>query len=205
MNAVIEQITSRMSVEAIKDELAEIAEIARLESVKHSNRDFEIEAKQAENDPRQGAAVADEIRATATLYRAEKKRRDERWEALAGALEHLQANDVSERLAGLKKKHDSAVNAATAKLAAVDFAALDAFEQQIDDFLSAASEVRSYAVTAAQAAANAGATAPGLTAVKAPAVEQLHDRLNRLAARAASPDLHARGDLSRWGVERSTI
>lgn len=205
MNAAAQQISERMSADDIQRELAEIAEVDRLEGVKHDNRDFEIEAKRAENDPVKGKAAADEIRATATLYRAKKGRRDARKAALELALKHLQANDAGKRLDAIKREHDDAVNAATAKLAAIDFAALDKFEQQIDAYLAAAAKVRGHAVNAAQIALDAGAKAPGLTSVKAPAVEQLHDRLNRLAARAASPDLHARGDLSRLGVTRSTI
>lgn len=205
MNAAAQQISERMSADDIQRELAEIAEAARLEGVKHGNRDFEIEAKRAENDPLQGHAAAQEIRAEGTLYRAKKSRRDDRKAALEQALKSLQDNDVGERLTELKSQHDDAVNAAAAKLAAIDFAALDKFEQQIDDYLAAAAKVRGHAVNAAQIALDAGAKAPGLTSVKAPAVEGLHDRLNRLAARAASPDLHARGDLSRLGVTRSVI
>nr|WP_298059833.1 hypothetical protein [uncultured Halomonas sp.] len=205
MNAAAIEISTRMSAQQIESELAEIAEVDRLEGIKHGNRDFEIEAKRAENDPLQGKAAADEIRATATLYRAKKGRRDARRAALELALKHLRDNDVGDRLRELKKEYDDAVNGATAKLAAIDFAALDKFEQQIDAYLAAAAKVRGHAVSAAQIAPDAGAKAPGLTSVKAPAVEGLHDRLNRLAARAASPDLQSRGDLSRFGVTRSVI
>ncbi|NOG32877.1 hypothetical protein HLB35_15895 [Halomonas sp. TBZ9] len=205
MNAAAIEISERMSADDIEHELKEIADVDRLEGVKHGNRDFELETKQAENDPLKGPAVAAEIRAEATIYRAHKNRRDARRESLKVALKHLQDNDIGERLAGLKKEHDRAVNAATAALAAVDFSQLDTFEKQLEAYLDAAALVRGHAVVAAQTASNAGATAPGLTSVKAPAVEALHDRLNRLAVRVASPDLQARGDLSRWGVERSTI
>lgn len=205
MNAAAQTIAERMTTDDIERELAALKEEARLDDVKHANRDFTQEANAAENDPLQGPVMAAEIRATATLYRGRKSRRDARIDALQGALKHLQANDVGERLTELKNQHDKAVNGATAALAAVDFAKLDDFEKQIDAFLEAASEVRAKAVVAAQTASNAGATAPGLTAVKAPAVEQLHDRLNRLAVKVAAPDLQSRGDLSRWGVERSVI
>lgn len=204
MNAAAQQISERMSVDDIQRELAELTESARLDNVKHANRDFQLEAARAENDMNQ-PALASEIRAEGTLYQARKARRDARIGALEGALKHMQDNDIGERLAELKKEHDRAAEAATAKLAAIDFAALDAFEQQVDAYLEAASQVRAHAVTAAQTAANAGAQAPGLTSVRAPAVEQLHDRLNRLAVRVSAPDLQSRGDLSRWGVERSTI
>lgn len=205
MNATAQQISERMSAQQIESELTEIAEVARLEGVKHGDRDFEIEAKRAENDPLQGHAAAQEIRAEATLYRAKKSRRDDRRAALELALKHLQANDVGKRLDAIKREHGDAVSGATTALAAIDFEALDKFERQIDAYLNAAAKVRGHAVNAAQIALDAGAKAPCLTSVKAPAVEGLHDRLNRLAARAASPDLHARGDLSRLGVTRSTI
>ncbi len=205
MNAAALQISTRMSADDIERELAALKEEGRLDDVRHSNRDFTLEAAQAENDPLKGHSAAQEISAEGTLYYARKSRRDTRLETLEQALKSLQANDVGERLAELKKQHDDAVNGATAKLAAIDFAALDTFEKQVDDFLNAATQVRGHAVRAAQIACDAGAKAPGLTSVKAPAVEQLYDRLNRLAARAASPDFHARGDLSRLGVTRSVI
>lgn len=204
MNAAAIEISTRMSADAIQAELAELTEAARLDNVKHANRDFQLEAARAENDLNR-PELAREIRAEGTLYDARKQRRDARIGALEGALKHLQDNDIGERLAELKGQHDRAVEGATAALAAIDFKALDDFEKQIDAFLEAASEVRAKAVVAAQTAANAGAQAPGLTAVKAPAVEALHDRLQRLAVRVSAPDLQSRGDLSRWGVERSVI
>ena len=204
MNAASQQISERMSVDEIHRELAEIAEVDRIKGVKHGNRDFQLEAARAENDLNRPELAA-EIRAEGTLYHGRKARRDARREALEGALKHMQDNDVGERLSELKQQYDKAVNGATAKLAAIDFDALAAFEQQIEAYLEAASQVRGHAVTAAQVAAGAGAQAPGLKALKAPAVEQLHDRLQRLAVRVSAPDLQARGDLSRWGVERSVI
>lgn len=204
MNAAAQQISERMTAQEIESELAALADEARLDDVRNGNRDFQLEAARAENDMNR-PELAREIRAEGTLYNARKGRRDARKAALELALKHLQDNDIGERLAELKKEHDRAVEGATAALAAIDFKALDDFEKQLEAYLDAAAHVRAQAVTAAQIASNAKAQAPGLTSVKAPAVEALHDRLNRLAVRVASPDLQSRGDLSRWGVERSTI
>lgn len=189
----------------IEAELAALADEGRIDNIKNGNRDFNAEAREADADPTRGPRVAEEVRAEATLYRRRCERRQARVEALEAAAQALKDADVSETLEELSAQHGEALKATEKALAGVDFATLDAFEEQVDAFLAAAQQVRNHAVEAASVAKRGKAPAPGLAAVRSAQVDALHDRLNRLAARIAAPDMQSRRDLSMFDVHRERL
>lgn len=206
MTAAAQQTApARMTAAEIDAELAALADEARHDAIAYEQRDFEKEARDAHDDPVRGPREAEEIKAEATLYRRRCERRTARVEALESALADLRAADVSGRIEELSAQHGEALERTYAALKAVDFAALDAFEEQVDAFLLASQQTRNAAVEAATVARRGKAPAPGLAAVRSQRVDQLYDRLSRLAARIAAPDLQSRRDLSSFDVERQRI
>lgn len=199
------QAPTRMTAAEIEAELASLADEARHDAIAYEQRDFEKEAREAHDDPVRGPREAEEIKAEATLYRRRCERRQARREALESALAEIQAADVSGRLEELADQHGEALERTHAALKAVDFATLDAFEEQVDAFLLASQQTRNAAVEAATVAKRGKAPAPGLPAVRSQRVDQLYDRLHRLAARIAAPDMQSRRDLSSFNVERELI
>lgn len=205
MTATTQQTApARMSAAEIEAELAALADEARHDAIAHEQRDFEKEAREAHDDPMRGPRAAKVIEAEATLYRTRCEHRQARREALEGALAEIQAADVSGRLEELSARHGEALERTRKALAGVDFAALDAFEAQVDEYLAAAQSTRNAAVEAAHVA-KGKAPAPGLPAVRSQRIDALPHRATRLAARIAAPDLQSRRDLSSFDVERQRI
>lgn len=205
MTAAAQQTApQRMTAAEIDAELATLADEARHDAIAHEQRDFEKEARDAHDDPVRGPREAEEIKAEGTLYRRRCERRAARVEALESAAQALKDADVSETLGELSAQHGEARKAAEKALAGVDFAMLDRFEAQVDEYLAAAQSARNAAVEAAHVA-KGKAPAPRLAAVRSQRIDQLYDRLSRLAARIAAPDLQSRRDLSSFDVERQRI
>lgn len=205
MTAAAQQTApQRMTAAEIEAELAALADESRLDRIKN-DRDFNAEARQADADPTRGPRVAEEIRAEAVIYRRRSERRQARVEALESALADLHAADVSGRIEELSAQHGEALKATEKALAGVDFATLDAFEEQVDAFLLASQQTRNTAVEAATVAKRGKAPAPGLPAVRSLRVDALHGRLTSMAARIAAPDMQSRRDLSNFGVERQPL
>lgn len=194
----------RMTAAEIDAELAALADEARHDAIAHEQRDFEKEARDAHDDPVRGPREGEEIKAEAVIYRRRCERRQARVEALEAAAQALKDADVSETLGELSAQHGEALERTYAALKAVDFAMLDRFEAQVDEYLAAAQSTRNAAVEAAHVA-KGKAPAPGLAAVRSQRIDQLYDRLSRLAARIAAPDMQSRRDLSSFDVERQRI
>lgn len=182
----------------IENEIAETEEQQRQDKAQHERRDWHAEADDDAKD-------SDEIMAERTLYNARCKRRDKRLEALNAELTQRQRANVDGKLADLAEQHAAAWEHASEALAAVDFDALDALEQQISAYLAAAGEVRSTAVNAGQIAREHNAQAPGLVAAKSVRVESLHDRLKALADTLTGPAANAGRDLTFLNVKRTEI
>lgn len=182
----------------IENEIAETEEQQRQDKAQHERRDFKAEAEIEGVD-------SDEVFAERTLYNARCKRRDKRLEALNAELTQRQRANVEGKLTDLAEQHAVALGYAREALAAVDFDALDALEQQISAYLAAAGDVRSTAVNAGQIARETGHQAPELNSVKSVRVEGLHDRLKALADTLTGPAANAGRDLTFFDVKRTEI
>ncbi|MGQ7254874.1 hypothetical protein [Vreelandella titanicae] len=89
-----------MSITDIENELDQLKEEDRKDSLTFGRRDFKAEAEQA------AAQEAAEIRAEATLYAGRQRKRAARHSELETALAALKAADVSKELDGITKAHD---------------------------------------------------------------------------------------------------
>jgi hypothetical protein len=194
-----------MSVADIERELSEIDEAARIDNVKHANRDFAIEASRADNEAGEGPARAQEIRAEATLYAARKRRRDDRRIELETALAALNDADVSDELTSIATAHGEVMTTAKEALANVNFDALSALEQQISDYLAAEESVRNHACRAADVAKNAGVAGHGLESIYSPALTATYERFEQLKRQISSSSQRLSHDQARLGVNCGSI
>lgn len=180
MNAATKLPAERMSITNIENELDQLKEEDRKDSLTFGRRDFKAEAEKA------AAQEADEIRAEATLYAGRQRKRSARHSELETALAALKAADVSKELDGITKAHDEALAESRAALAEIDFDTLTALEQKISEYLLAAENVRKRAVEAAIVAKNAGVTPPNLESIHSPALTATYDRFEHLKRQVSS-------------------
>lgn len=194
MNAATQAPVERMALAEIEAELAALAEAERTDALANERRDFKTEIENADSQQ------AEEIRAEQTLYAGRKRRRAARREALKTALKTRQADDINVKLASIGKAHSEALTTAKEALANIDLEALTALESQVSAYLSAERVVRNHALDAACVAKAAGAEVAGIDSIRAKALGEMYDRLEKMKTQIASSSHRLSSDHTRFGV-----
>lgn len=199
MNAATKLPAERMSITNIENELDQLKEEDRKDSLTFSRRDFKAEAEQA------AAQEADEIRAEATLYAGRQRKRSARRHELETALATLKAADVNQKVESIGKAHSEALVEAHTALAGIDFDALTALEEQVSHYLLAEESVRKHACAAVATAKNAGVATPDIQSIYSAKLSGIYDRLERLKCQISSSSQRVAHDQARLGVNYVAI
>lgn len=199
MNATNKAQTERMSIADIEAELSQIKEAEHSDALTYDRRDFKTEIEKAD------AQQAEEIRAEQTLYSGRKRRRAARRHELENTLTALKAADVSLELKTICEAHENALVLTKAALENINLDALTTLEQQINDYLSAESNVRNQATKAAVTAKNAGVTPTEIQSVYSNKLSEVYERLERLKRKISSSSQRASIDQTHFGVPFGAI
>ncbi|MCK0751747.1 hypothetical protein [Chromohalobacter japonicus] len=192
------------SIDIIEHELATIEHEHRSELIQSERRDFEKEAREADEDTMHGPLIAKEIMAEATLFRGRCRRREERINELKRVLAEAKAADMTEELEALAQQHAQAVEDAREALESVpDLAEL---EQAVDRFADAQRRVRQVAVKAGTLAKAGGHPLPELLSVYSRRLVGWYGRLTGIQTNTQGEQgVQQSIDRSRYGVPRVAL